>query len=160
MKRFADAVRAAVNNKNWHGALALGVTIPDVCGRMEFPTIGSEARYKAWWDKYILPKYNKMLYGTDAYALRCAYLHEGTDDVISQRASRALSNFVFVVPPSTGRVHCNKSNSTLQLQVDIFCLDLSDGVSKWLEDVQNNSEILARMKTLLSVKDLRDGISF
>jgi hypothetical protein len=158
MKRFVEAVHASVASKNWYGSLALAITLPDVCGRLEFPAVGSGQRYKDWWDKYVLPKYNTMLYGTDVYALRCSYLHEGTDDTLNQRASAALTKFVFIIPPpGGGRIHCNKSDFTLQLQVDIFCSDICDGVTQWMTDVQN---VQQRMSALLSIKDIRFGLSF
>jgi hypothetical protein len=44
MKRFSDAVRASVEQRNWYGALALALTMPDVCGRLESPTLNVEKR--------------------------------------------------------------------------------------------------------------------
>src|SRR5262245_21963997 len=109
MKRFTDAIDKAVTDKNWLAALALSLTMQDVCGRMGHPTQGSEERYKTWWDKYMLVKYQDrvgaspgeivvFLSAGDAYALRCTYLHEGGGKVLEQRARDALTHFHFVVP--------------------------------------------------------------
>jgi len=152
MKQFANAIRVAVSQQNWHGALALALTIPDVCGRLENPTLGSEKRYKAWWDRYAAPKFHNMLGGSDAYALRCAYLHEGTDDILNQRAAQALSAFIFIEPRKGSTIHCNQINSKLQLQVDIFCTDICDGVDSWVQDVQDNAEVQRRMNALIAIR--------
>jgi hypothetical protein len=78
MKRFTDAIAKALADKNWLAAVALSLTMPDICGRMEHPKDGSEKRYKAWWDKYMLAHYQRAdgstcLSSADAYALRCAF---------------------------------------------------------------------------------------
>ena len=104
MKRFIDAIAEAVNDKNWLAAVALSLTMPDVCGGMEQPQHKSEKRYTAWWDKYMLEQY-PVLSGADAFALRCAYLHEGGS---YQRARKALTENHFVVwkeGSSGGRLH-------------------------------------------------------
>jgi hypothetical protein len=94
MKRFTDAIAKALADKNWLAAVALSLTMPDVCGGMEHPNDGSEKRYRAWWDKYMLKHYPRLS-SADAYALRCAYLHEGG---LHQRARKALTQNHFVVP--------------------------------------------------------------
>jgi hypothetical protein len=93
----------------------------------------------------------------DAYALRCAYLHEGTDDILNQRAAQALSAFIFIEPREGLVVHCNQRNSKLQLRVDIFCTDISHGVDSWLQDVQNSAEIQKRMSALIAIRNDSGG---
>ena len=61
-----------------------------------------------------------FLSGADCYALRCAFLHEGRDEITDQRAGEVLDAFAFVVPPAGSAIHSNQNNQTLQLQVDIF----------------------------------------
>jgi hypothetical protein len=110
MRRFTDAIAKAVTDKNWLAATALSLTMPDICGRMEHPKHDSERRYKAWWDKYLLDTYRGgadnvvFLSGADAYALRCAYVHEGGENILNQRAQEALTHFHFVAPSEAGHV--------------------------------------------------------
>jgi hypothetical protein len=73
-----------------------------------------------------------FLHAEDAYALRCAFLHEGRSDIEEQRARKALSNFRFVAAPAGTIIHCNLSNDVLQLQVDIFCEDICRAASEWV----------------------------
>lgn len=101
-----------------------------------------------------------FLSGDDAYALRCAYLHEGGSDITYQKARKALHDFLFVEPPGQGSVHCNQSNSSLQLQVDKFCADICDGAQTWLEDHKENPDIKDRLSLLLTVHKIGNGFSF
>lgn len=57
-------------------------------------------------------------------------------------------------------MHCNQSDSTLQLQVDLFCLDVADAVDAWLQAVGAQAEIGDRMQGLIVIRDLRHGIAF
>jgi hypothetical protein len=71
-----------------HSALALALALPDICGSIEYPAeqkVGM--RYKAWcetWGKIL------AVSGADCYALRCAYLHSGSDEFSGSSALAAL----------------------------------------------------------------------
>lgn len=93
-----------------------------------------------------------MLGGNDCYALRCAYLHEGADDISKQRAREAVDKFLFIVAPSGLTIHCNMINNRLQLQVDIFCADIKDGVVNWLSDIAGDSDKVAETAKLLKIQ--------
>jgi hypothetical protein len=164
MQHFIDAVKSAVGQGNWYAALTLALTLPDVCGRLENPTMGSKQRYIQWWDKYLPPKYSSrfgpkkelhvFLSGEDAYALRCAYLHEGSDDVLNQNARKALEKFYFTVPPPRGNVvHCSQQGTFLQLQIDCFCQDICDGAAQWTADTATNNDVQSRKSLLLTIHD-------
>jgi hypothetical protein len=159
VKRFTDAIANALADKNWLAAAALSLTMPDVCGGMEHPKHKPEKRYKAWWDRYML-KHCPKLSGADAYALRCAYLHEGG---LHQRARKAVTHFHFVVPKEgpvsrsarrferSLRVH--RGNARV-LQVDTFCRDMIDAVDKWSSDVRTNQAVQQRLQSLLEIYEL------
>ncbi|WP_156921021.1 hypothetical protein [Fundidesulfovibrio putealis] len=92
MERFTKAVRAAIAQQNWYGALALALTLPDICGRLEDPSVKSKPRYKRWWDKYVAIRYTcpyvdevavrSLLSSGDAKGLR--------DHIFHQQATRPL----------------------------------------------------------------------
>ena len=168
MKRFASAAKAAIASKNWYGALTLALTLPDICGRMESPALGSQRRYEVWWDKYCLDKYRSevgpsrqiftFLSGADCYALRCAYLHEGGDDISAQRARDAIHRFHFITPPENNNfIHNNFINrngiSVLQLQIDAFANDICEGVARWSTDVSGKVDVQQRLATLITIHD-------
>jgi hypothetical protein len=160
---FTDAIAKAVADENWLAATALALTMPDICGRMEHPKHGSEKRYKAWWDKYMRERYRGgpqkvvFLSGSDAYALRCAYVHEGGGKTLDQRARQALTHFFFMAPPSKGGASVHnaraKDKGVLILQVDIFCSDIINAVGSWSKDVRTNQAVQQRLQSLLEIHD-------
>lgn len=162
MKTFIGSIRLAVANQNWYGALIIALILPDICGKIEFPEKSTNKRYPEWFDKYVINKYEFgdcyqegntiFMSGNDCYALRCALLHEGHQDLRAQKASEKLQKIQFVVPKSENNRHkINFSNIEFQLEVDKFCLDICDGVEKWLSDVSDNQEIQDRMKKLFKI---------
>ena len=95
-----------------------------------------------------------FLEGSDCYALRCADLHQGELEITSQRARQVLERFHFTKPRPGMLIHDNLVSSSggvqkaLQLQIDQFCLDISEGVTKWLRDVESDASIQSRMDAL------------
>lgn len=149
MNDLIKALEECLLSHNWHAALFVALSLPDICGKIETPLINSsQQRYAEWFNKYVTPKYtsintqtgqeNIFLSGNDCYALRCAYLHEGVDDVTMQRAREAVDSFLFIVAPIGMTIHCNMLNAKLQLQVNIFCTDIMNGVNSWLNDIEND----------------------
>jgi hypothetical protein len=145
MKELIDSVRNAIAQQNWYAALSLALVLPDICGFLESPDTGSQNRYVTWCNRFLVPRYTRalpsdatphvFLPAQDCYALRCAFLHEGRDDVRRQKARQALDSFIFVEPPVCGMLHCLPTDSRLQLQVDIFCEDICIGVEQWIQTV-------------------------
>jgi hypothetical protein len=90
--------------------------------------------------------------GKDCYALRCALLHEGHQDLREQKPSEKLQKINFIVPNyKTNRHKINFSNIEYQLEVDKFCLDICSGAKQWLSDVSTTDEIQGRSKKLLEI---------
>jgi hypothetical protein len=159
MENLINSVKDSIGTKNWYGALTLALTLPDIAGKVEYPTIqSSQKRYSDWFDNYIKPKYTVrmganreemvFLSGGDCYALRCSYLHEGSQIISHQSAQQVLDSFRFSAPISGRSVHCNRGNNTLQLQIDKFCLDIIDGINQWLNDIAGDEakkQVLANM---------------
>lgn len=161
MQRFIGATKAAIATSNWYAALALALTMPDICGRLDTPTTGSKARFEAWFDRFLLKQYQSIvgvgqplhtfLCAADCYALRCAFLHQGEFDIDDQRAQQALERFHFTVPQPGFTVHKNQINNALQLQVDLFCIEVCDAVEQWLVSVADNGDIQSRMAKLAAI---------
>lgn len=161
MERFRDAAIEALAEKNWYGALILSMTLPDICSWLETGSKDVGPRYKAWWGKYMLKHY-KNAFGTalsssDAYALRCAILHNGTGDITDQKARESLSRFMFVIPENGNIIHLNGSGTVLQLQIDIFCFQICSGVNYWQADNYKNADVIERKRTLLVIHRPSDG---
>jgi hypothetical protein len=162
MDNFIQALEKCVADKNWYGALFIALTLPDICGKIEYPTKNSSTqRYKDWFERYLEPLYtkqigamgmvHKFLSGSDCYALRCALLHEGTDEIGEQRAQEALDRFHFTEPPQSGCIHLNQSGKVLQLQVDKFASEMIQAIRAWLSDVSCDNEKQERLSKLMKV---------
>ena len=48
-----NEIKGCLNDKHYLGALSLALTIPDICGSIEYPNIGVGQRYKEWYKTYI-----------------------------------------------------------------------------------------------------------
>lgn len=167
---FTVSVETALTHQNWVGALGTALTLPDICGWLESPSSSSRTRYVTWFDRFVGQRYVKkmgatdtehvFLSGDDCYALRCALLHEGSDNISRQHAKKALSAFRLVAPRHGWNVHMNQANDTLQLQVDIFCRDICAGVDEWSKSVLSGSaDVQARTRELLTVETLDGGFT-
>jgi hypothetical protein len=156
MEHFVQSIEKSIATENWHAAIAMALAIPDICGWLETPDVRSQKRYEAWFDKYLLPIYKSpfhghdftFLSGGDCYALRCALLHEGTDEVLRQRAREVVTRFAF---STTGSHRC-MFESVLLLNVQEFCSELCAGTRQWIVDVAPNQAVQERIKELLQVR--------
>ena len=166
MNHLLDAVEKSLDTKNYFAALAMSLALPDICGWVHSPSATSRVRYIAWFTKYVQHAYTRpasihmaehiFLSGSDCYALRCAYLHSGRDDITDQRSQQVLEEFCFVVPPEGSTVHCNQTNQSLMLQIDIFCRDIVDGVEKFLSDVSNDRQATQRLGQMIKIHQLTE----
>lgn len=171
MIHLIQAVEKSVAEKNWYAAFALALTLPDICAKAENAAGGSQARYAKWVDKYLTPKYTNcigadrrehvFLSGRDLYALRCAFLHEGSDSTMNQRAKESIEKFIIIAPKDPDfTVHCNQLNNYLQLQVDILCTDICASVREWLEELNDESEAYNRVGELMEINEFGSGEGF
>lgn len=171
MENLIVAVEKAIAEKNWYAALSLALTIPDICAKMVAPSEGSAKRYSKWVNTYFTPKYTRrvggdqehiFLSGNDLYALRCAVLHEGSDDIILQRARESLERFIVIAPPPGFVIHLNQIDQVLQLQVDILCKDICESARQWLVEVRGNTSIQDRLAGLMVIREYSEdkGIQF
>lgn len=103
---------SSLDNKNYISALALTLTLPDICGKIEFPNMKSgKDRYTHWYNDYIY-KYDSTdefenldkVDGRAVYELRCNLLHDGSSDIgeymKKQKREIEPTNFVFELTDS------------------------------------------------------------
>jgi len=153
MKELIESLNKARKDMNWHAALFIALAIPDICGKFEFPKKNVGERYKKWFDIYLKAFYQKeigvnrekitFLSASDCYSLRCALLHEGSDEITNQRSKDILDKFVF----STTLSHLLKVNNgiqtTLILNVSEFCKEVYSAASHWSENSNAKFNILS-----------------
>jgi len=161
MQNFIEAIRKAIKDKNWYGALFIALALPDICGKVEYPNLTSNKRYKDWFNKYMSAKYKHngtvFLSSDDCYAFRCALLHEGSDDITEQRSQKILEKFLFM----TAGPHCTymqdnyvngqRVKTSLQLRVDKFCEDICVSAELWLKDKSGNTIVMNRIQDTIKI---------
>ena len=110
-KRIQEA-RNCIDNGLYEAALALALTLPDICGQVEYPALKKVGeRYTKWIDNFVDSKglYDPLfdavggfehLESQDIYKLRCAFLHSGDQDI----SSDTIDCFNLVRPGGLGAV--------------------------------------------------------
>lgn len=174
MIAFIQATREAVKNNNWYAALSLALTLPDIACSLENADGRTNGqRFAVWFDKW-MPEYSSsrtqrfstriienppFMVGRDCYALRCAVLHNGVDDIEEQRARESLKQFVFMFG---GNVHRNllANGAMLQLDVGRFASEMSNACEKWRDQfLKNEPEAADREARLIAISDARLGFT-
>lgn len=94
LKRIIDEIYRCMDNECYIAALSLALTIPDICGKAEFPNDAVTSRYIKWYNEYV-GQYEKPTspYGADMpylsgeviYNLRNSMLHQGNPNVESSK---------------------------------------------------------------------------
>lgn len=150
-----DEIQQAMKNNMWQSALALSLTIPDICGQIEFSDLvqrrkdGTETRlvgqqYKAWFKKHVEPYFlvnlstyenvieDKSCFTAEmCWQLRNAFLHQGSDIV---KPNSEKENFNFELQPSNYgsartfcfSVDCSEFSKVVQIGIQNLCTLLCD----------------------------------
>lgn len=157
MVRLTEAVRSSLRERNWYSALALALSLPDICGGIEYPAEPKPGlRYATWFESYLGAEYTRtvagrtvtFLSGGDCYALRCAFLHNGGGDITEHRARETLSKIHF----TTMNAHrVRAQGETLTLNVRVFCEEVCTAVEAWLANRAADPRVRAEVDALLVV---------
>ena len=75
--KLTNEINIALDNKLYLTALTATLTLPDVCGKAEYPNSGTKKRYTDWYKKYVP---DASIPAETVYKLRCSLLHEGNID--------------------------------------------------------------------------------
>lgn len=163
MDHLVNAVRAAVQQRNYYAALTVALVLPEVCGRLAHPGMKSKARFIAWWQAHMVPSHTMdigpakqphvFLSAEDAYAFRCAALHEASDEISTVDEVR-LNKFDFVVAPPGMVVHMNQFEQRLQLQVDVFCEEICCAVEQWLAEHGETPAVVSAMEKHMRIQTI------
>jgi hypothetical protein len=165
IKTYVESIRKAVEEQNWYAALALALAIPDICGSIEQPKRSSSKRYVSWYNKFVAPRFREvfsdatgslLLRGSDCYALRCSFLHNGFEDISEQQAQRVLETFYFVEPLKNWSFNTRARGTMLIIQVDRFCLLICNAADSWLDN--RGSRDFAEQSFLIIRNPRTDGI--
>ena len=111
---YVNEIKDALDNKCYFPALALALTIPDMCGIVEFPKADVGKRYINWIDKYLgeyfankkgsICENNPYLTGEVIYNLRNTFLHQGSPNIQQQKIkeeTNQVDRFVLILGDSS-----------------------------------------------------------
>ncbi|WP_225770559.1 hypothetical protein [Inquilinus sp. Marseille-Q2685] len=159
MQRYINAIEASLSSENWYAALGIALMMPDVCSGLEEGYGRGRSRYIEWFDTYMLRKYTYnhaisgpiiFLNGRNCYALRCAYLHQGSEDLSQHEVRENLDRIKF----TTSGTHCGRINNLLILNVHEFCRDICESVREWiLNRMSIDPKIQERARDLIGFGD-------
>ena len=154
MDNIIISIRKALQEENWYGALFMAITLPDICAYLEHGKANGK-NYSSWFENN-LTKYKGFLSGDDCYSLRCAVLHQNTDDISSQGMKDVLDHYIFIT--QGGHLNFFKDcvvvgikESFLQLNVTKFCDDICVAVENWISLNSGNQYINDRLKQTLEI---------
>lgn len=141
-----------------HSALALALALPDICGSIEYPTERrGGVRYVNWcntWGKML------VVSGADCYALRCAYLHGGSEEFSGPSAVAALfGRLQFTIghvdgvwksqalPPAAPG-----AKQTARIPVESFCRDMATSADAWCRAHENDKRVAEAIAGLMRMR--------
>lgn len=148
------AVRAGFH----HSALALALALPDICASIEYPANkGVGERYRDWcatWGKFL------TISSADCYALRCAYLHSGSEEFSGSSAQRALFERVQFTVGQVEGVWVSQAvpptspggKQTVRIPVEQFCQEMANSVDAWRRARQTDVRVIAAIAELLCMR--------
>ena len=154
-----EAIEKALDNKSFLPALALALTLPDICGQIEYPNyidkygyrlVGKQ--YKKWFKEWVEIYYaddsrfevndkpkNPDITKEMCYSLRCQYLHSGNIK-INDFGKDTDDEYIY-------KYHFN------------LYINASDRIgSRWCSNKLINGKILKDITVSLNVKELCENI--
>ena len=140
MRDLLAQLESASQSHLYYVALFTALAVPDICGALESENgRASPAKFTAWFDRWVAPKYafhgGTTLTGQVCYAYRCAVLHQGR----ATHPQMAFSRVLFLEPGAHGMIwHNNVLNDVLNIDVQIFCADIVASCREWLAVVENS----------------------
>lgn len=81
IKKLIDETNEALDKELYLTALTAALTLPDICGKAEYPSEGNGKRYTKWCERFLN---DNNLPADKVYSLRCSLLHEGNVTVDSK----------------------------------------------------------------------------
>ena len=97
IQNLINDINRAKSNEAYISALALALTLPDICGKIEYQNSKVGFRYVKWYDNWVYKYFEQKesenefiaraenvvaFDGVFCYQLRCAILHSGNTEII------------------------------------------------------------------------------
>ena len=152
--RIIEEIKKCIDNECFIAALSLALTIPDVCGKAEYPNANNTERYIKWFNTYV-GAYEKPSdpYGSDMpylngevlYNLRNSMLHQGTPNIDASKVKEErckVDEFILIISDiydgGLSRVSYGKeltiTERMLQINLVNLCHKLCSVAKSYYED--------------------------
>lgn len=176
MLELLESIESSLKTKNFYAALAVALSIPDVCAGLRSPNgKTTPPLYAKWFDDYLKSEYGSnafvpeaSLTGKDCYVLRCALLHNASDELPREGVKDVIQRIKLTaygphrvrmtgmrVSTSTGSTDVP---DTLVISVTFLCQDICTAARAWLKDVANDPDIQKRIGETVKIH-MASGLS-
>ena len=153
MDELLLSIEKSLESKNWYAALAVALIIPDICGKIDNPQMNPGGRYPIWYEKYVngyLKTHNdimpKLFTGFDCYAVRCAMLHEFSEDLTSHNARKIIDKYRFCNPDTCCfGASFKEAGNQMEINVEEFCEWIRIGVNIWSQESGHSADEINNM---------------
>lgn len=112
VERLIKEIDSCLKNELYMSALTTVLTLPDICGKVEFPKLRNGKRYLQWLDKYVCADEFNLIKSDEIYKLRNSMLHQGTPTI--KKKGENIDEFELIIQSS------NRANKTMQLRYQDF----------------------------------------
>lgn len=169
MNRKIQEIRSSMQNKCFLSALALALTLPDICSQVEANVaLSSRQLYIDWVDKHINKEYFKTglsgfedaeFAGNVCYSLRCSYLHSGALEVENSKLNVHINEFELFIPKSMSKDVRGKPNGfsykiktledgkkeiKVELNIQLLCEALCDAAEEFYNGFPDKTKFINR----------------
>lgn len=157
-------IEQALKSNLYQAALALALTIPDICGAYQYPETSVRLRYEKWFDEYVTPYYmpkilgkaldsnRRIMTGKICYCLRCAFFHSGNDDINANAKKNFLSDidtgykvsYNLILTTEYDSMECITHRGALEREYTIhisipgLCQMICDAAKEYISDIPNH----------------------
>lgn len=183
LEQRIEEVKLCVSQEMWQAALALALTIPDICGQIEFSNLkmknrkGEEieasqgCKYSEWFHRHIEHYYadkqgwdknkfaiNPIFTGDMCYQLRCAFLHSG-DDATNKIDSKIKHRFNLRIN-SCDSISLNKKGDINGVDIEIanLCNYICEGALDFYSNWDNHQDFTDKRCKWLDVKEWKESV--
>lgn len=178
LEQRIEEVKSCLSSEMWQAALALALTIPDICGQIEFANLkmrnrkGEEVdasqgrKYSEWFHKHVEHWFtdvrgydddglalNPYFTGDMCYQLRCAFLHSG-EDATNKVSDKIKHNFNLRIN-SCDSFALNRSKEITHADVDIInlCNHICEGALNFYHEWNNHQDFTDKKCKWVDIKE-------
>lgn len=140
--RLVQEINTALDNGCYLVALSSALTLPDICGKAEYPDESSRSRYKKWYSEHIgqfekppTDEENIKDFGCDmpypsanvVYDLRNSLLHSGNPNLEEEKKNITSFRLIITKDYSIGGMSSlGKGTRELDIAIRNLCFKLCD----------------------------------